>query len=184
MLHDPPLRPFLPGEYRVRLAFETWELASYRALRRDIFCREQAIFADDDTDGVDAEAQPIVALTCIAGEPQEVVGCVRIHEAAPRLWWGSRLGVHRDFRRIGRLGGELIRLAVSTAHARGCDRFLAHVQEQNVPIFRRLHWHSVRPIELHGRPHHLMAADLDHYPPHGHSMTRMLRPLGAAARAA
>jgi len=186
MLHDSPLLPFLPGEYRIRLGTESWELAAYRQLRRDIFCVEQGLFPDNDADEIDRTAFPIVALSCVAAEPHQVVGVVRIHEAEPRLWWGSRLGVHRDFRRIGRLGAELIRLAVCTAAARGCDSFLAHVQAQNVPIFRRLHWHSLREVELHGRPHQLMQADLAHYPPHGLSATRLLRPVSGlpALRAA
>ncbi len=81
------------------------------------------------------------------------------------MWWGSRLAVHADFRRHGRLGASLIRLAVASAHARGCRRFLAQVQNQNVPLFRRLNWQSLQELLLHGRPHHLMQADLNRYPP-------------------
>jgi putative N-acetyltransferase (TIGR04045 family) len=54
---------------------------------------------------------------------------------------------------------------VSSAHAIGCRRFLAHVQSQNVPLFRRLHWNVLAEETLLGRPHHLMQADLNHYPP-------------------
>jgi hypothetical protein len=38
------------------------------------------------------------------------------------------------------------------------------VQLQNVRFFQRLHWDSLETIELHGLPHHLMQADLSHYP--------------------
>ena len=181
MLFDAPIRPFLPGEYRVKLAAAPWEVAGHHALRRAIFCAEQGIFAESDRDAIDAAATPIVALSCMLGDPDEVVGVVRIHEAEPGIWWGSRLGVHRDFRRIGPLGAELIRLAVSTAHARGCRTFLAHVQEQNVGLFRRLHWETLRELELHGRTHLQMRADLAHYAPHGRTATRLVRPLGARA---
>ena len=54
---------------------------------------------------------------------------------------------------------------MSSAHARGCRRFLAHVQSQNVPMFERLHWHSLGAKTLHGREHHLMEAELAHYAP-------------------
>jgi putative N-acetyltransferase (TIGR04045 family) len=54
---------------------------------------------------------------------------------------------------------------VSSAHARGCTLFLAHVQAQNRPLFERLHWRHLRDLTLHGRPHALMQADLHHYPP-------------------
>jgi hypothetical protein len=39
------------------------------------------------------------------------------------------------------------------------------VQRQNVPLFRRLHWTSLEPKTLRGRPHDLMRADLAAYPP-------------------
>ena len=63
------------------------------------------------------------------------------------------------------LGTELIRLAVCTANARGCDTFLAHVQMQNVPLFRRLKWNILEEVELHGVSHARMSADLDYYHP-------------------
>jgi putative N-acetyltransferase (TIGR04045 family) len=97
--------------------------------------------------------------------PHDVVGTVRIHEAEPGVWWGSRLAVASDYRRIGALGSSLIRLAVCSAHARGCRRFYAHVQSRNALLFRRLHWRTIEETELRGRPHHFMQADLAHYPP-------------------
>jgi putative N-acetyltransferase (TIGR04045 family) len=155
---------FVPSEFRIRLATEAWEQASYARLRRQVFCIEQGIFAGDDRDAVDAFALPIIAVAIVIGIP-DVVGTVRIHEAEKRLWWGSRLTVHREFRRQAGLGAGLISLAVGTAQARGCDRFLAHVQAQNVPLFERLHWRRLAPVILHGRPHLLMEAGLAHYPP-------------------
>ena len=94
-----------------------------------------------------------------------MVGTVRIHEAEPHLWRGSRLAVAANYRKIGAIGTALIQLAVSSARARGCARFLAHVQSQNALLFQRLHWRTLEEIDLLGRPHHLMEADLDFYPP-------------------
>jgi putative N-acetyltransferase (TIGR04045 family) len=54
---------------------------------------------------------------------------------------------------------------VCSAHARGCHRFYAHVQSQNALLFRRLRWRTIEEIELRGRPHHFMQADLAYYPP-------------------
>ncbi|MET1115930.1 MAG: EAL domain-containing protein, partial [Comamonas sp.] len=45
-------------------------------------------------------------------------------------WWGSRLAVARAFRGTAALGAGLIQVAVASAHARGCTRFLAHVQDR------------------------------------------------------
>ncbi len=181
-LSDLPLRPFLPGEYRIALARSDWERRGHHALRRRVFCDEQNIFAGDDRDEIDPVAQPIVASTCMLGAPDQVIGAVRIHEASSGLWWGSRLAVHPDHRCVARIGAELIRLAVSTAHARGCHTFLAHVQAQNAPFFRRLHWQTEEIVPLHGRPHHRMTASLPHYPPHGLPETRFIRPVRLPAR--
>ncbi|WP_205880305.1 MSMEG_0567/Sll0786 family nitrogen starvation N-acetyltransferase [Lichenicoccus roseus] len=176
--------PFLPGEYAILIARHPWERAGHFALRRQVFCLEQQLFEGSDRDAIDDDATPIVATTTILGSPHSVVGAVRIHQEQPGLWRGSRLAVHADHRRIGRLGTELIRLAVCTAHARGATRFLAQVQVQNVPLFRRLHWMSLEEITLCGLPHHVMQADLARYLPHGLDRTRLIRPLDPAARQA
>jgi len=160
-----PEVPFVASEYHIKYATEAWERREAAALRRAVFCREQGLFANDDRDGVDPVATTIVALSMLAVTADAVVGTVRIHEESPGLWWGSRLAVNAEHRRVGALGTALIRLAVSSARARGCTRFLAHVQGGNVPLFERLHWRTLAVVELHGREHHRMAADLDCYPP-------------------
>ena len=167
-------RPFLPGAFQVKFATEAWERAEAARLRRDVFCSEQKLFEGDDRDDVDRIAVPIVALATVAGIPYAVVGTVRIHESSPGVWFGSRLAVDRDHRRVGTLGSALIRVAVSSAHARGCRRFLAHVQSQNASLFHTLHWTTIEEIDLHGRPHHFMQADLAHYPPLDDARTGIL----------
>ncbi len=156
---------FTPCEFRVKWADGAWEIDQARRLRRAVFCVEQGIFVGDDLDVIDQQAQPLVAVSQVGGMPDQVVGTVRIHEAEPGLWWGSRLAVHAAFRHHGRLGAMLIRLAVCSAHARGCHLFLAHVQQQNVPLFEKLNWTCLKAETLHGRPHALMQAQLDQHPP-------------------
>jgi putative N-acetyltransferase (TIGR04045 family) len=164
-LAPPPVeRTFRPCEFRVKWATAGWEQQRGFALRRAVFCVEQGVFTGNDRDAIDASAQMIVALACVGGVPDDVVGTVRIHEAEPGLWWGSRLAVHAAFRHHGRIGATLIRLAVASAKARGCHTFLAHVQSQNVPLFERLDWIALGPLLLHGRPHERMQADLARYP--------------------
>ncbi len=157
--------PFLPAEYRVKFAASRWEREAAYALRRAVFRDEQGLFEHDDRDDVDDYAIPIVALSMLGVAADRVVGTVRIHEEEPGLWFGSRLAVERDYRRIGAIGATLIRLAVSSAHAMGCRTFLAHVQAQNGPLFHQLHWETLEAEDLHGRPHLKMRADLDFYPP-------------------
>jgi len=157
--------PYQPSEYRIREATEDWEHRGAARLRRAVFCNEQGLFAGDDRDAIDERATTIVAISLMGVAEDEVVGTVRVHEEEPGLWWGSRLAVAQPYRRVGALGTTLIRLAVSSAHARGCRRFLAHVQNQNVMLFQKLHWQVEAPVSLHGYPHFRMEADLAHYPP-------------------
>lgn len=164
MIFD-PIPPFVSSAFTVKYATEAWERRGAAALRRRVFCDEQKLFAGDDRDDVDAVATCIVALSSYTVAVDAVVGTVRIHEAEPGTWWGSRLAVASDHRRVGALGAALIRLAVSSAHARGCTRFLAHVQSQNTLLFQKLHWDVLDEVELHGRPHMRMQADLAFYPP-------------------
>lgn len=158
-------RAFTAPWFTVKFADRPWEFRDAAALRRRVFCDEQGIFAGDDRDAIDAVAIPIVAVSTLAVAAGDVIGTVRIHEPEPGHWMGSRLAVAADHRRIGALGAALIRVAVCSAHARGCRRFTAHVQGQNAPLFHKLHWRTLEEVELHGRPHHLMEADLAQYPP-------------------
>ncbi|GAJ93557.1 histone acetyltransferase [Agrobacterium sp. SHOUNA12C] len=160
-----PFSAFNASEYMVKFTTSAWERREAYALRRDVFCKEQGVFRDDDRDGIDEYAIPIVALSMMGVAADRVVGTVRIHEEEPGLWWGSRLAVHSDFRAIGALGTTLIKLAVSSANAFGCHTFLANVQSQNGLLFRRLHWEVLDEFEIHGKPHLRMKADLSYYPP-------------------
>ncbi|MEM1060964.1 MAG: MSMEG_0567/Sll0786 family nitrogen starvation N-acetyltransferase [Planctomycetota bacterium] len=159
-----PVARFTPSEYRCKFVEHAWEAAAYGRLRRDVFCGEQGIFDDDDRDAIDDFAKPIVAVSMLGVAADDVVGCVRIDEREPGVWFGSRLAVRPDVRGAAPLAAQLIRKAVRSAHALGCHRFLAHVQRRNVRLFRRLHWEKLDEVLIHGRPHALMQADLEHYP--------------------
>ena len=167
MIFD-PFAPFTASAFQVKAATGVWERRGAALLRRQVFCVEQGLFGGaggTDADALDAIAITLVAVSDFGVAGDEVVGTVRIHEAAPGEWWGSRLAVARPYRRVAALGQALIRLAVSTAHAQGCRRFLADVQTQNTALFRRLHWEELAALDRHGRPHARMQADMDFYPP-------------------
>lgn len=152
-------------EYTIKWVTLPWERRQAYALRQRVFCQEQGLFEQHDLDEIDSQAKLLVALGTLAGWHEEVVGTVRIHQPRPGIWFGSRLAVDDRFRRQGRLGPMLIRLAVSSAHALGCKEFYAHVQQQNEPLFKRMHWRTLDSITLRGIPHAFMQADLTHYPP-------------------
>jgi len=160
-----PVARHLANEVVARVAVEAWELEGYYRVRRAIFAEEQALFDASDIDEHDARATPIVATSQIAGMPDEVVGVVRIFETKPGVWYGGRLGVSRDYRRRGAVGAALIETAVTTAHAWGCTRFFATVQAQNVRYFERHHFLPLEAVDVRGRPHALMEAELAAFPP-------------------
>jgi putative N-acetyltransferase (TIGR04045 family) len=161
-----PVRAQTAQQIRAEVAREPWQIAAYFRLRCEIFAAEQGIFVESDRDSFDAHASPIVAQGEIAGMPDGVVGVVRIYRASEgeNTWFGGRLGVSRAYRRVGAVGTALITEAVSTAHSWGCRRFLATVQEANVRYFEHHHFRRIEALELLGRPHFLMEAELERYP--------------------
>jgi len=166
LLPNPGVRPVFPAPpLSAEVARESWQIAAYFRLRREIFALEQGLFGETDRDAHDDVATPIVAQTQIAGMPDRVVGVVRIYPERDGVWFGGRLGVDPSFRRVGAIGTALITEAVSTAHAFGARQFFATVQERNVRYFCRHHFEPLRELDVCGRPHRLMAAALDAYPP-------------------
>ncbi|MFD1144595.1 MSMEG_0567/Sll0786 family nitrogen starvation N-acetyltransferase [Larkinella insperata] len=178
-----------PSEYRashITFAFaqEPWQINQYWDLRRQIFCEEQHIFEESDRDLIDEKALPIIAESSYTGQLDQVVGIVRIDERSPGVWWGGRLGVAKTYRKLSQfqtsglfndqhpihpfsqtIGGALIFKAVSTALTLGCREFYAHVQEQNVMFFNRMHWQTLEPLRVFGKLHYHMKCNLDFYSP-------------------
>lgn len=152
----------MTSDYIFKLASTPQEIDAYFELRRAIFVEEQYVFEENDVDDIDAIAYPIVA---ISPENNQVVGVVRIYETEKGIWYGGRLGTHKDYRRGWQIGKGLIYKAVTTANTWDCDRFFATVQIQNVRFFQRLHWESLKEMTICDRPHHFMEADLNFYPP-------------------
>jgi putative N-acetyltransferase (TIGR04045 family) len=157
-----PVRRYVSPFIAFGVAREAWEIDAYWQLRREIFCQELEIFAGpaNERDPHDTRALPIVAVSHSAGNPEAVVGVVRVYPVEGGTWYGGRLGVSRDYRVRPQVGSGLIGAAVRTAAAHGCKRFLAHVLAQNGSYFARHHFRALGELELWGRPHVLMQADM------------------------
>lgn len=165
---------FLADDIAVKPVSERWERDAYYSLRRSVFSDEQKLLATD-RDAHDFGAIAIVAIANVCGMADQVVGAVRIYEQQPGLWYGGRLCVARDYRQHGCIGKALINEAVSRAADLGCQRFLATVQASNESYFHDLHWQRLEAIELLGKPHYLMQADLACYPLHRRELGRARR---------
>jgi putative N-acetyltransferase (TIGR04045 family) len=159
------LETYLSTTIAAHIASEAWQLDAYFRLRSAVFAEEQRLFDRSDVDEHDAHATAIVAVDHMAGMADEVVGTVRIYPTESGTWFGGRLGVSRRYRSRRSVGTSLICAAVSTACAWGCERFLATIQLQNVGYFEQHHFATVAPVDVCGKPHHLMQADLSAFPP-------------------
>ncbi|MFA6220746.1 MAG: MSMEG_0568 family radical SAM protein [Desulfomonilaceae bacterium] len=134
------------------------ELALALKIREDVFVKEQGLFEISDLDENDSSSTHI-----IVKYDDEIIGAVRVFpvKGAQNQWVGGRLAVrtkHRD----NHAGALLVKKAMRYVKNRGCTRFTAHIQEQNVRYFSLLGWRAVGPVETyHGKAHRLMEADLD-----------------------
>ena len=91
---------FSPSDFVFKIGNTSDDLDGFFELRRQIFCEEQGLFQNDDRDLIDSNMLPIVCRTILAGMEDAVAGVVRIDEREPRVWYGSRLGVAKEFRRL------------------------------------------------------------------------------------
>lgn len=155
LLGDPTSVARQPN-FRIEQATDPTTIATYRALRREVFVHEQGLFARHDLDDRDADPRTIVL---VARDREGVVlGGVRLGpvDDGPDLgWWrGGRLVVHPGSR--GRIGPALVRAACAYAENAGVLRFEATVQAGNERLFTRLGWDAIAPATVAGAPHVLM----------------------------
>jgi putative N-acetyltransferase (TIGR04045 family) len=145
-------------EFTFKVAETDRELEEYFHLRHEVFIKEQRIFPESDIDEYDKDAVHIVA---VEGSTGKVVGGVRCYKKEEDTWFGGRLSAAPTYRN-GQVGSNLVKLAVKTVKSRGCKKFLAYIQPQNVKFFERLGWKAIgEPVIYQGLPHQLMEADLD-----------------------
>ena len=158
---------FRSQHIQVKVAETSWEKQRYFALRKSVFAQEQQILPNNEQDGQDFRAIAIVALATNCAVADDVVGAVRIYQVEDEthnLWFGGRLCVARAYRGHQSIGKALINEAVARAKDLGCTQFLANVQPQNEHYFHSVHWQTLGAIEVAGRPHVRMQAQLEQYP--------------------
>ena len=126
-------------------------------IRKEVFVLEQELFSNSDVDENDAKS-----IHLVAEWNYQVVGTVRVFPANQNGHWiGGRLAVRKEYRNTG-AGEILVREATHFVKNRGCTKFTAHVQVENVPFFSRLGWRTIEPVkDYFGKPHQLMEANLD-----------------------
>ncbi len=128
-----------------------------QTIRREIFVKEQNMFAQSDQDENDAKAETLIAL--INGE---VAGTVRVFsENGNGNWVGGRLAVKREYRGT-RAGTLLVHGAVRLIEEKKANRFTAHIQLENVGFFEKLGWKVIGPaFDYRGLAHMPMEKPLN-----------------------
>ncbi len=125
-------------------------------IRGEIFVLEQGLFRDSDVDEIDAKS-----IHLVAEWDHQIVGTVRVFPMNEGGHWiGGRLAVRKEYRNTG-AGEILVREAMQFVKSRGCTKFIAHIQSENVSFFSRIGWKTVEPVkDYFGKPHQLMQANL------------------------
>ncbi|MGD9528817.1 MSMEG_0567/sll0787 family protein [Pseudonocardia sp.] len=151
VLTGPPRRP-------PRFTVErTDAVLAYHDLRREVFVGEQGVFAHDDRD--DHDEDPRLVVLAAHAPDGRYLGGVRLGPVTGTdigWWFGGRLAVTPEGRRVGGVGAALVRAAVAHAEAAGALRFDATVLPANERFFARLGWQRVRSVQVAGRRHVLM----------------------------
>ena len=167
-LVDDTFEEYRSQHVRVKVADTHWEKHGYFHLRKQTFSREQKLLPDDEKDAHDFRAIPIIAIASSWSISDEVIGAVRIYrdtdEHGNPVWYGGRLCVARTYRGLQSIGKALINEAVSRAKDLGCTRFLANIQPQNEKYFQTVHWTTIGTVEVAGKHHVRMQAQLEKYP--------------------
>lgn len=131
------------------------ERAAHFAIRKEVFVNEQGLFEESDVDEHDENAVPII---CTVGDA--IAGTVRVYLLEGTTWVGGRLAVLKEYRTY-LVGPFLVKKAMKTVKERGCTRFLAYIQPQNVRFFERLRWSPTgEELVIKGVTHCVMEADI------------------------
>ena len=163
-----PFKPFLACAYPDQIRHRS--AGSAQGARRcaaQVFCDEQRMFDGDDRDAVDDDGHPD-RRDLAAWRRRRRRGRHRAHprggDPASGGARGSRsTGEYRRHRRDRRRADPARGVLGPRARLPHVSR--ATCRARMSPLFRRLHWRTLEEVELHGRPHHVMQADLDFYPP-------------------
>lgn len=106
----------------VRRASAPEEMAGLRALRLEVFVREQGVPEEEELDALDE-----AALHAVATEGREVVGTGRLVLLKEGQAQIGRMAVRASLRRRG-LGGEILRFLEGEARTLGVREIVLHAQ--------------------------------------------------------
>ena len=114
----------------VRKASTPEEMAGLRALRLEVFVREQGVKAEEELDALDK-----LALHVIAWDGREVVGTGRLVFLSAGEAQIGRMAIRAALRRGG-IGSDVLGFLEGEAKAQGVQRVLLHAQTYVASFYR------------------------------------------------
>jgi putative N-acetyltransferase (TIGR04045 family) len=122
-------------EIDIRWASEPDDVPGAIALRKQVFCGEQGVPIDEEIDGLDDDAQHLVALAPEEDGRERVIGTVRLLVSGDRAKIG-RVAVERHWRRRG-IAARMLQMALARASERGCTRARLAAQLDAVALYEQ-----------------------------------------------
>jgi predicted GNAT family N-acyltransferase len=107
------------------------EMAGLRALRLEVFVREQGVKAEEELDSLDQ-----AAIHAVAWDGREVVATGRLVLLSSGEAQIGRMAVRAVLRRAG-IGSDILRFLEEEAQAQGLQRIILHAQTYVVPFYRQ-----------------------------------------------
>jgi putative N-acetyltransferase (TIGR04045 family) len=143
-------------QIEVRWSAAAEDLRGAIAVREEVFCREQGVALSEEIDGLDEQAQHLVAL---AEDGRRVVGTLRLLINGEQAKIG-RVAVEREWRRRG-IAARMLQLALTRAGESGCTRARLAAQLDAVALYEQAGF-AVESDEFQeaGIPHVWMGREL------------------------
>ncbi len=146
-----------PAGIAIRWTSDAHELDGAIAVRKEVFCREQGVPVEMELDGLDEQAEHLVALDSRTGT---VVGTLRLLLAGGTAKIG-RVAVERAWRRQGIAQG-MLELGLERARERAATRARLAAQLDAVELYRRVGFAvESEPFEEAGIAHVWMGRELE-----------------------
>jgi predicted GNAT family N-acyltransferase len=108
----------------VRRARDAAEIEAAMDLRIRVFCGEQGVSEEEETDDLDDESTQIVGL-----DETGVVATCRLRDVGQGTWKLERMAVERRLRKLG-VGSRLLAGAEDEARASGAKEMILHAQRR------------------------------------------------------
>jgi len=107
-----------------RRARDAAEIEAAMDLRIRVFCGEQGVSEEEETDDLDDESTQIVGL-----DETGVVATCRLRDVGQGTWKLERMAVERRLRKLG-VGSRLLAGAEDDARASGAKEMILHAQRR------------------------------------------------------